>query len=804
MIRASIVLAAFAAVITPAISRAAPIVTPAVVRLDSPESTQQILVTGTGVGGRPIDLTRTVTYEVANPAIATIDPTGLLAPRADGRTELVVIAGADRVRVPIEVSGFATLRPVSFENDVIPLLTKATCNAGGCHGKAEGQNGFKLSVFGFDPVADHAAVVMEARGRRVFVAAPESSLLLLKGAGRVPHGGGKKLDEGTPRYRRLARWVAEGAAYGRGDAPPVVSLEVEPAQRLLALSGTQQIRVTAVDAAGGRRCVSAEAEYDSNAPSIAVVDRRGWVRASDIPGESAILVRYHGHVAVSRLTLPRPGVTFPRPAEANFVDRRVWDKLEQLGIPPSGLADDAEFLRRVYLDTIGTMPTPDEARTFFAAADPNKRAKLIDQLLDRPEYADYWAMKWADLLRVDRDAVNPKAAIAMTRWVRKQFAENRPFDQFARDILTARGNTAKEGPAAVYVVMSTPEELGRSMAQLFCGVRLACAQCHHHPSDRWGQDDYFALAGFFSGVTRKTIPGGGTAVTNGSGGDLKNPRTNTVVPTRALGAAAVAKFDGVVDRRNTLADWLSAPDNPYFAPAVANRIWAHYFGRGLVEPVDDIRPTNPATNEPLLADLAAHLRDGKYNLKAFTRTLLNSRTYQLTSRPLPGNADDAQNFSHAAAKALPAEVLLDAISRATGVPEKFNGWPEGYRAIELWDNRVPSYFFRIFGRPLRASVCECERSNEPSITQALHLMNSPEIAEKIRAKTGTARKLADSAKPPAEIVNELYLTALARLPTDQERLQMLKVFAEAGPDRRAATEDVLWALLNTKEFLYNH
>lgn len=780
-------------------TRAATTVSPSSVRLDNPEATQQLLVTAAG----PVDRTRAATYSVANPSIVSVDATGLVSPKAEGKTEIVVRNGAEEVRVPIEVSGQAKPRPISFENDVIPILTKATCNAGGCHGKAEGQNGFKLSVFGYDPVADHAAITKEARGRRIFSASPDNSLFLLKATGRIPHGGGKKIEEESLRYRRLARWLNEGAGLGPNEVPPIVSLEVEPAERVLALKGTQQIRVTAIDAAGVRRCVTAEAEFESNASNIAAVDKRGYVEAGEYPGEAAILVRYLGQVAVSRITLPRPGVTFARPPEANFIDKHVWDKLARLGIPPSTIADDAEFCRRVFLDTIGTLPTATEARAFLASTDPKKREKLIDQLLERPEYADYWAMKWADLLRVDRDAITPKAAVAISRWLKQQFAENRPYDQMARDVLTARGNTAREGPAAIYAVMQSPEELSRSIAQLFCGVRIACAQCHHHPSAKWSQDDYFALAGFFSGVTRKPLPGGGLAIAEGQGTDMKNPRTGAVVPARALGAGAPSKPTSG-DRREALADWMTGPENPYFATAIANRLWAHYFGRGLVEPLDDLRPTNPATNEPLLADLTKHLRDVKYDVKAFTRMLLNSRAYQLTSRAIPGNADDGQNFSHAAAKAMPAEVLLDAISQTTGVPEKFNGVPEGFRAIQLWDNRIPSYFFQIFGRPLRASVCECERSNEPSITQALHLMNSPEIAEKIHAKTGTARKLSDSKKSPAEVIEELYLTCLARFPSEQEKATMLKVFTESGTDRRAATEDVLWALLNTKEFLFNH
>lgn len=783
--------------------RAGTTVTPPAVLLDSPEATQQLLVTAAGPDGKPFDRTRAAAYQSTNPAVVSVDRTGLLTPRTEGKAEVVVRNGPDVVRIPVEVAGLDRPAPISFEHDVIPILTKAGCNAGGCHGRAQGQNGFKLSVFGFDPRADHQALTMEARGRRVFPAAPDQSLVLLKATARVPHGGGKKIDPDGLPYRRLRRWIAKGARYGDPLKAPVIALEVEPSQRVLALRGSQQLRVTAVDAAGRRRCITTEAEYESNATPIAAVDRRGLVEAADVPGEAAILVRYLGHVTVSRIVLPRPGVRFPRPAEANFVDRHVWDRLERLGIPPSELCDDATFLRRVYLDTIGTLPTAAESRAFLTSTDPRKRSALIDRVLERPEYADYWAMIWSDLLRVDKDIVTPPGAIAMTRWLRKQFADNRPYDRFVRDILNARGSTAHEGPAAFYVVMDSPEALSRSAAQVFLGVRIACAQCHHHPSARWGQDDYFALAGFFTGVARKKLPGGADAVYCSAGTDLKHPRTGEPVPARALGAAP-ADFTSRADRRAVLAGWMTAADNPYFAAAIANRLWAHYFGRGLVEPVDDFRATNPATNEPLLADLARHVREVKYDLKAVTRTLLNSRAYQLASTARDGNADDAQNFSHATPRALPAEVLLDAICQVTGVPEKFNGWPEGYRATQVWDNRMPSYFFRIFGRPMRASVCECERSNEPSISQALHLMNSAEIAAKLHARTGTARLLADSAKTPAEIIDELYLGALSRFPTPRERVLMMEAFTAPDADRRSATEDVLWALLNSKEFLYNH
>ena len=490
-------------------------VTPPAVQLDSPEASQQLLVTLDAGDG-----TRSARYEVADPAIAAVDATGMVTPKMEGRTEVRVQHGAAMLRIPVEVVGLKAPRPVSFEQEIIPILTKASCNRGGCHGKAEGQGGFKLSVFGFDPAADFHALIAEGRGRRVFPASPENSLLLTKSAGLVPHGGGRKIEKDSLRYRRLLRWIQEGNPFTGSPLSPVAAIEVEPSQRTLALGSTQQLRVTAVADDGSRRCVTAEAEFVSNAGNIAGVDGRGLVTAGEIPGEAAILVRYMGQVTVCRVTLPRPGVKFPRPPEANFVDKHVWDKLERLGIPPSEAAEDAVFLRRVYLDTIGTLPTAEEARDYLADTSPDKRAKWIARLLDRPEYADFWAMKWSDILKVDKDAVTPQGAVAMTRWVRRQFAENRPYDQFARDIMTAQGSTTADGPAALYKSLGTPESAARSTSQIFLGVRIECAECHHHPSERWSQDDYWALAGMFSGLTRKPLPGGSEAVVWKAGIDL--------------------------------------------------------------------------------------------------------------------------------------------------------------------------------------------------------------------------------------------------------------------------------------------
>ena len=778
-------------------------VSPSEVTLERPEATQQIVVLLADATGRSLDITRKVTIQIDPPGIAVVDDRGLISPLANGAGIIVVQSDDGRTTIPITVRRLDNPVPISFRREVIPILTKAGCNSGGCHGKAEGQNGFKLSIFGFDARADFEALVLEGRGRRVSAASPASSLLFQKASARTPHGGGQRIAPGSYRDRRLLRWIAEGARFDVADdsASEIVGIEVEPQQQVLFAGETQQIRVSTIDASGNRRCVTNETEFESNAASIADVDSRGLIQASEIPGEAAVLVRHLGHVSTCRITLPRPGVKFPRPPENNFIDTLAWNKLERLGIEPSPLSDDATFLRRVSLDTIGTLPAAEQVRQFLNDTSLGKRARLIDQLLDRDEYINYWTMRWLNILRADQLTISPQGTVAMQRWLKDGFAQNRPFDEFATDLLTVQGNTSAEGPGSFYKILNKPDEAARSISQLLLGVRIECAHCHHHPSERWSQADYVGLAGFFTGLTLKKLPNGEQAVVSFGGNDLPHPQGGETVATRALGAAP-ADFTHVSDRRRVLADWLTADQNPFFAKAIANRLWAHYFGRGLIEPIDDIRETNPPTNPPLMEALASHMRDVKYDLKAFTRTLLNSRVYQLDAVSVPSNIDDQQNFSHFIQKSQPAEVLLDAISQSTGVPEDFNGWPKGYRAIQIWDNHMPSYFFRIFGRPVRATVCECERSNEPSIAQALHLLNAPEIFEKISNRHGRVRQLAASELSPVELIDELYLCTLSRFPTSAEQELMQQAFRET--DRRAAAEDVLWTLLNSKEFVFNH
>ncbi len=774
---------------------------PANVILVGPEATQQILVHDSAPGQVQQDLTHHVRYEVVHPQVVRVNATGMIEAVGEGKTEILVLGKGPLGKIAVEVRGIKVAAPVSFDQQIIPLLTKATCNSGGCHGKAEGQNGFKLSVFGFDTLGDHQALIAEGRGRRILPSSPENSMLVLKATGRLPHGGGRKIVEGSLAHKRLIRWIREGMHFETAEISPVVEIQTEPKERTLRPFTTQQLSVTAKDAKGQTRCVTSEAEYETNEPNIAGVDRLGNIQTGTIPGEAVILVRYMGQVTFCRITVPQKGVTFPRPPEANFVDTHVWNKLDLLGIPPSRPADDATFLRRVFLDTIGTLPTAKEARLFLADPGQDKRNRLIDHLLERPEYADFWTMRWADILRVDRDSLTAQGAVAMTRWLGEQFSQNRPYDQFVRDIITAKGGITEVGPAGFYKVLDKPENMSRSISQLFLGVRIECAQCHHHPSEKWTQDDYFALAGFFTGVQKKTGPQGEVILAQ-TGADLKNPATNKSVSVRYLGGKPLL-LTNHPDRREILADWMTSADNPFLARAISNRLWSHYLGRGIIEPIDDLRATNPATNEPLLAALSSYLVKSGFNLKSLTKIILQSKVYQLGSA-IPGNASDEQNFSHALSRPMPAEVLLDAICQVTGVPEKFNGWPEGVRAISLWDNRMPSYFLKIFGRPGRTSVCECERSGEPSIAQALHMMNAPEINAKIQSRRGVSRKLADSKATPEGIIEELFLGVLGRQPTPAEKKVMGDIFEESIGNRRAAVEDILWALLNTREFVFNH
>lgn len=694
---------------------------------------------------------------------------------------------------------------IHFANDVVPILSRYGCNSSGCHGKSEGQNGFKLSVFGFDPAADYESLTQESRGRRVLPSIPEKSLLLLKASGGVPHGGGVRILRGTDEYRLLRDWIAAGLPQGRAEAPHVVSIKVTPPEAIMSFRSTQKLKVTAVYSDGRETDVTKYARFQSNRESIGSVDEFGQVTIQDVAGDVAVMAAYLECNAVFSALVPRndPAATGTAPAPVNDLDRLVDAKLSKLHIVPSGLCDDATYLRRAYLDLIGRLPSPAEFREFQANTQADKRAKVVEQLFLRPEFADYWALKWSDWLRVDRQALGHKSAYAYYKWIRDSFASNKPMDQFARELVEADGLVADHPAALFYKVAKDPGDASAMLSQSLLGVRIECAKCHHHPFDRWSQDDYFGMQAFFVPLSFKQSPRGEMLLATRN--DVtKHPRTGASIFAHPLGTAMPeANPDG--DRRRVLADWMISPSNPYFASNIANRTWAHFLGRGVVEPVDDVRATNPPSNPELLDRLARHLADSKFDLRELMRFIVASRTYQASTAVNPTNESDEQNYSRALLRRLDAEVLLDAICDATGVPEKFDGMPAGPRAVQLWDSQVTNYFLTTTGRPSRNTVCECERVSSPNVAQVLHTLNSPNLEAKFSHESGRIAKIVRMHAADGAVIDEIYATFFCRVPTDDERAAAVAHFAKAGPERRqSAAEDLAWSLMNSLEFIYNH
>lgn len=706
---------------------------------------------------------------------------------------------------------FSAERPVTFERDIQPILTRAGCNQGACHGKARGQNGFALSLLGFDTNFDYAAIVKEGRGRRLFPSDPDSSLFLLKASGAVSHGGGKKLPVGSPGYESVKKWIAAGTPRTPADAPTLTRIAVSPTEFVGQFKQTHPLTVTAHFSDGTTEEVTKLAAFQSNDAGYAAVDADGVVRVGNIAGEAAITARFVDKFVVMNVLIPLPGTVdaavYAKLPRNNFIDGHVWDKLQRLGLTASAPAPDSTFHRRAFLAVIGRLPTPDETRQYLADTDPKKREKLIDRLLDRPEYADFWANKWADLLRPNPYHVGIKATFTYDQWIREQFRKNVPYDQFVRDIITAQGSTWKNGATVFYRNRREPEELAPMVSRLFLGVRLDCAKCHQHPSEKWSQKDFYSFAAFFSRIGRKgqgisaPISGGEEIMFVKESGTVKHPLTGDVLPPTPL-LAKPLEIPADADPRAVLAEWITAKENPFFAKVIVNRVWADLMGRGIVDPVDDLRDTNPPTNPALLNALADDFRKNGHDLKKLIRAVATSHAFALSSTPTERNTADTRNYSRHYRQRLRAEVLLDAISDATGVPEKFDAMPAGSRAMEAWTVRFDSKFLDSFGRPDPNQDPPCERTTDTTVVQALHLMNAPGLAAKITADTGRAAKLAASRLTPAEIVDELYLLTYCREPTADERATCVARFAKKDATRRTATEDLLWALINTPEFVF--
>ncbi len=701
---------------------------------------------------------------------------------------------------------------VTFERDVQPVLTRAGCNAGACHGKARGQNGFALSLFGFDPDHDYVAIVKESGGRRVSRVIATESLILSKATARLPHGGGLRLTPGSTSYETVLRWIAAGMPRTPSDAPRLKRIAVEPTERTLKRSESFPLRVTAHFTDGSEEDVTALAAFASSESALVGVDADGKVTAGPIPGDATISARFGGLFANCDVNIPLPDSvpaaryrTLPR---SNYIDDLVWTKLRKLGLLPSAPADDATFLRRAYVDVIGRLPSPAEVRQFLADASPRKRAMLVDRLLDRPEYADHWANKWVDLLRPNPYRVGIKAVLNLDGWIRDAFRRNLPYDQFVRAIVTARGSTFEQGPATIFRDRREPEEIAPMISQLFLGIRLECAKCHHHPFESWDHAQFYEFAAYFARVGRKgtglspPISGSEEIVYTGKSGSVKHPLTGATLAPKPLFGSAPVSDDPDSDPREALARWMISPENPYFTRVIVNRVWADVMGRGIVEPVDDLRATNPPSNGPLLDAMAEDFRRHGYDLKHLIRTILESSVYALSSEPNDRNVADTRNFSRHYRQRMRAEVLLDAISDVTGVPETFSAAPAGSRASAIWTHRTPSLFLDTFGRPDPNQDPPCERTGDTSVVQALHLMNSQELHKKVTGEAGLAARLAEGKESPRAIVEELYLLTYNRFPTEEEQTVGVSLFEGAKADRRAAVEDLLWALLNSAEFVF--
>lgn len=715
--------------------------------------------------------------------------------------------------VPSAWSEAGTARVPSLERDIEPVLTRYGCNAGSCHGKQRGQNGFQLSLLGFDPNFDLDALTREGRGRRIFPAAPEQSLLLLKATARVPHGGGKRFDAGSSPYELLRSWIASGTPRDSADTPQLIKIAVDPTEQVMKNGAELPLTVTAHFSDGTTENVTGMSAFQSNESAIASISPEGQIKAGTIPGEVAIMARYRGQFATCYVTIPLPGsvpqALYDKLPRKNLIDGHVWTKLQRLGITPSAPASDATYLRRVYLDVIGRLPTPKEARAFLSDTASDKRETLVDRLLERPEYADHWANKWVDLLRPNPYRVGIKAVFNLDAWIRQSFRRNIPYDEFVRGIVAAKGSTWQSGAATVFRDRREPEELTTMVSQLFLGIRLECAKCHHHPFEVWGQDDFYGFAAYFARVGRKgtglspPISGGEETIFTAKSGQVKHPLTGKVLAPKPLFGSAPA-VAGETDPREVLADWMTAEENPYFSQVIVNRVWADLMGRGLVEPVDDLRATNPPSNGPLLDALAKDFRAHNHDLKHLIRTILTSYVYGLSSVPNERNVMDTRNYSRHYRQRLRAETLLDAVCDITGIPEKFQAAPPGTRANALWTVRTDSLFLDTFGRPDPNQDPPCERTTDSSVVQALHLMNAPALHDKVTSDRGLPARLTASNPTADQIAEELYIRTYSRLPSEEERKLVAKLMGEAktARERRTLVEDLLWALLNTPEFLF--
>jgi hypothetical protein len=794
------------------------------IHLNGPDDRVQVLV----MEGKNLDHSREVTYAIAPAGIAAIGSTGFLIPSGDGKAVLTVTPrgeGAIPVTVPITVENFKHPAPVSFTNDVVPVFTRNHCNAGACHAKAAGQNGFQLSLLGFEAASDFDQIVRHSRGRRVSPAAPANSLLLMKASGDLPHEGGARIKKDSDDYSKILRWIEGGLVFREEGEPTIERIEAFPKNVVTTPGASQQLIVTAFFSDGTTRDITRAAQYEANEPDRATSGETGLVTFAKRTGSTAVLVRFQEKIDTFTAMIPLSGGITAMPPSKNFIDEEIFRQLGTMGIPPSGDAGDGEFLRRVTLDITGRIPTLEETQAFLSANEPDKRAKKIDRLLDSTDYADYFAGKWAGILRNKVDSGVEwitRDSHAFHAWIRSNLIENKPYDQFASDLLLASGKAIENPAVNWYRVVKDSKERMENISQIFLGIRMQCAQCHHHPYEQWSQNDYFALTAFFTTLEKKNIPKlpeEDIYFHREKAALMEHPGTKEKLKPKLLGAEAPVDIPDSQDPRVLLADWMRAKENPYFAKMLVNRYWKHFFSRGLVEPEDDIRPTNPATHPELFDKLAQSFVASGFDMKELIRTICNSHTYQLSSDPNERNGDDEQNYARYYPRRLPAEVLLDSVNDVTGAANAFTRQPQAVRAIALPNERgtLESEFLMMFGRPSMDTACECERTGEANLGQSLHLLNSDTIQAKLTGSTGTAAVLAKAADQTDEDkLTGLYLHAVSRKPNAGElsialaHLKKKRDLSAADPAalskeqaEKQAFEDIIWVLLNTKEFMFN-
>jgi hypothetical protein len=776
---------------------------PADARLNTNRDRQSFIVQATYPSGLTRDVTAEAKFTPANPELVRFE-NATLYPVADGSTELLVECAGMQVKVPVEVAQATADRPISFKLDVMPVFMKAGCNTGSCHGAARGKDGFRLSLFGFDPNGDYHNLTREISTRRINLALPHSSLILEKSAGRVPHTGGKRFDENSELYHTMLRWLEAGAPNDPGETPAVVAVELYPPGAVLDGEGsTQKLTVRAKYADGTDRDVTSLAFFMSANDNSASVSQEGVVTAAN-RGEAFVMARFETHTVGSHFIVLPKGLEYEAPEvpENNYVDTLVNVKLRKLRITPSGTCTDEEFVRRAFLDVVGTLPSVDEYNQFVSSTDPKKRELLIDDLLSRKEFVEVWVMKWAELLTIrTTQQVAYKPMLRYYNWLQEKIASNTPMDQMVQELLGSKGGTFANAATNYYQNETDTLKTAENVAQVFMGMRIQCAQCHNHPFDRWTMDDYYSFAAFFAQIGRK--PGEDPReliVFNSGGGEVKHPVGGRVMPPKFLGGA-VPDVAGK-DRREVLAQWLASAENPYFAKNLANIVWAHFMGQGIINEVDDVRVSNPPVNPELLDELARKFTEYNYDFKKLVRDICVSRTYQLSTAMNETNSTDDSNFSHAALRRLRAEVMLDCVSQVTDTKNKFRGLPLGARAVQIADGNTATYFLTTFGRASRGTVCSCEVKMEPNLSQALHLLNGDTSNSKIQEGKLVERRLAEG-KSPQAVIEELYIRCLSRKPTETELAKLNESLAGA-PDVKLALEDVFWALLNSREFLFNH